>query len=219
MNRMIWIFLLSANVAIAGVLTNSTSSNGTSKSSIEVPTQNSHENLQSNVTVEYFLPKTLKDWIDLMQGVSVIIASIIALFGINAWRKEFVGKRRMDLAEEVLTLFYQAKDVIRWMRHPASLPIESATRKPESTETPEQRGIKDLAYVFSKRYEQHSELFSRIHALRYRAMIQLCRDASVPFDELKSILDDLFTDLHMWVMLSGVDSSRYLFLFFLFCSK
>ncbi len=190
MNWMIAIFLLSANFATAQVLTNP-------------PAR--PEGLQNGAAATY----GLKDWIDLIQGASVIIASGVAIWGINAWRREFVGKRRIELAEEVLALFYQAKDVVGWMRHPASLAAESATRKPQSAETSEQRGLKDSAYVFSKRYSQDSELFSRIHALRYRFMAQFGKNASIPFDELKSVLDDLFTALDMWVMLSGVDVSRH----------
>ena len=145
---------------------------------------------------------TLKDWIDIIQTVSVLAASLTAIYGIQAWRREFVGKRRIELAEEVLALFYQAKDVLAWMRLPLRLTTESSTRKPESAETPEQEEINNVAYVFSKRYDEHSELFSRIRSLRYRFMAQFGRDASVPFDELKSIVDRLHSNLNSWSMAS-----------------
>lgn len=145
---------------------------------------------------------TLKDWIDIIQTVSVLAASLTAFYGIQAWRREFVGKRRIELAEEVLALFYQAKDVIAWMRFPLSHTTESSTRKPESAETPELEEINNAAYVFSNRYDKHSELFSRIHALRYRFMAQFGRDASVPFDELRSIVDRLHSNLNSWSMAS-----------------
>lgn len=67
---------------------------------------------------------------------------------------------------------------------------------------PEQEEINDVAYVFSKRYDEHSELFGRIRALRYRFMAQFGRNASVPFDELTSILGQLQSDLSSWVMAS-----------------
>ena len=143
------------------------------------------------------------------QAASVFVASLIAICGIEAWRKEFVGKRRIELAEEVLALFYQAKDVIGWIRFPTSFVAESATRKPESDETSTEKGINDQAYIFYKRLEQYSELFSRIHALRYRFMAQFGRNTSVPFEELKSILDDLQSDLDSWIMLSRVDTRRH----------
>lgn len=66
-----------------------------------------------------------------------------------------------------------------------------------------------MAYAFSKRRDEHSELFSRIRALRYRFMAQFGKDASAPFTELKSILDGLHSDLRFWVGLSLVDTSKY----------
>jgi hypothetical protein len=150
----------------------------------------------------YYRNMTLKDWINIAQIVSVLIASLVAIFGIQAWRREFVGKRRIELAEEVLALFYQAKDVIGWIRFPFCFTTESSTRKSESVETPGQKEINDVAYVLSKRYDEHSELFSRIRSFRYRFMAQFGRNASVPFDELKSILDQLQSDLNSWVMAS-----------------
>jgi len=42
----------------------------------------------------------LKDWADVAQSASIIVASVVAIYGIDAWRREFVGKRRMELAEE-----------------------------------------------------------------------------------------------------------------------
>jgi hypothetical protein len=35
---------------------------------------------------------SLKDWADFLQSVAVIIASGVAIYGITAWRVEFVGK-------------------------------------------------------------------------------------------------------------------------------
>lgn len=144
-----------------------------------------------------------------MDTASVFVASCVAIYGIEAWRREFVGKRRIELAEEVLSLFYQAKDVIGWMRFPSGPIGESATRKSESVETPEQKEIRDAVYVISKRYNEHSELFSRIRALRYRFMAQFGKVASVPFDDLKSILDDIIVAADLWVMLSQVNTSRH----------
>jgi hypothetical protein len=96
----------------------------------------------------------LKDWAEIAQSTSVILASLFAIYGIDAWRREYVGKRRIELAEEVLALFYQA-------------------------------------YVLIERYNRHIEVFSRIHALRYRFMAQFGTDSSAPFDELNRVINEL----------------------------
>jgi hypothetical protein len=156
-----------------------------------------------------FWPATFKDWIDALQSVAVIAASAVALWGINSWRREFVGKRRMELAEEVLALFYQAKEVIAFMRFPAGYASESSSRNPQPDETPEQKGIRDDAFVTVERYNKHSDVFSRIHTLRYRFMAQFGKDATAPFDKLKSIIDQLFVAARQWVMLSEVSEKNF----------
>jgi hypothetical protein len=79
--------------------------------------------------INYYRNMTFKDWIDIAQIVSVLVASLVAIRGIQAWRREFVGKRRIELAEEVLALFYQAKDAIGWIRFSLCCTTESSTRK------------------------------------------------------------------------------------------
>ncbi len=49
---------------------------------------------------------------DVITAVSVAIAALAFVVGVNAWRREFVGKRRIELAENVLALFYEAQDAI-----------------------------------------------------------------------------------------------------------
>ncbi len=60
------------------------------------------------------------NWVEVVQAVAVIVASVVAIFGINAWKREYVGKRRMELAEEVLAMFYEVRDVMHDIRAPFS---------------------------------------------------------------------------------------------------
>ncbi len=132
------------------------------------------------------------DWTSVIQNASVTIASLAAIFGIDAWRREHVGKRRMELAEEVLALFYQARDVIHAMRSPFGFGGEGTTRKADSNESPEDKEALDQAYVVVERYNKHLELFSRIHALRYRFMAQIGTTESKPFDDLSKVINEIF---------------------------
>lgn len=133
----------------------------------------------------------LNDWADIAQSASVVIASLVAIYSIDAWRREFVGKRRMELAEEVLALFYQARDIIESIRNPGGFGGEGQTRKPGPRETPEDKKALDGAYVLVERYNQHLEMFSRIHALRYRFIAQFGLAAVKPFDDLNGVVTDL----------------------------
>ena len=134
----------------------------------------------------------LKDWSDaihIIQSCAVIGASFVAIYGINAWRVEFVGKRRIELAEEVLVLFYQARDAIASMRNPMGYIGEGETRKPGPNETSEQKDDLNQAFVLIERYNKHIDAFSRLHALRYRFILQFGADASKPFDDLNRLVN------------------------------
>jgi hypothetical protein len=201
--RFVCALLLFVNVAVAQQPNTTIASNTTS---IAGPANKAGGESQPNTAqvTEEFWPKTLKDWIELVQGVSVIVASIAAFFGIKAWHEEFVGKRKLELAEEALALFYQANDVIAFMRFPAGFADERSSRKLEAVETPKQKQIRDDAYVTFERYNLNREIFSRIQALRYRFMAQFGKDSASPFCRLKSVLDALLGAARQWVMLSEI---------------
>jgi len=133
------------------------------------------------------------DFIKILSDISIILASFVAIYGITAWKREFVGKRRIELAEDTLVLFYEAQDVIRVVRSPLGFGGEGTTRKPQEDETPTQKSARDSAYVVFERFEPHQELFSKLHAMRYRFMAQIGREAANPFDDLRKIRLEIFS--------------------------
>ena len=106
-----------------------------------------------------------------LESISIILAAWAVIIGISAWRREFIGKRRIELAEDTLTLFYQTIDVIDAIRNPFAYADEGTTRKQSEKETPEEKEIYDKAFVVIERFNKNIELFNKLHALRYRFMV------------------------------------------------
>ncbi|KAA0232176.1 MAG: hypothetical protein EDM74_13725 [Armatimonadetes bacterium] len=127
-----------------------------------------------------------------IECAAIVFASMVAAFGIDAWRREHVGKRRLELAEEALTLFYQARDVITMIRSPMGYMGEGSTRKSDPSESPEVKEALDKAYVAIERYNEHVELFGKIRALKYRFMAQFGVDESKSFDEMDGVINEIF---------------------------
>ena len=138
-----------------------------------------------------------KDFLDVLGSIAVIIASGAAIWGIDSWRKELKGKKEHDLAEEVLALFYQAKDNIATIRSPFGSTGEGKTRKSSKKESEEQKQALDNAYVVYERYERYREAFNRIHATRYRFMALFGKDKVKPFVELSNIVQEIFMAANM----------------------
>ena len=120
----------------------------------------------------------------IIESISLIIASITAIIGISAWRRELKGKKEYDLAEETLYLFYESRDRIRAIRNLFSLAVGVKTENVFPGKT--QRDL--LMDIYSK----HHEVFNKLHTLRYRFMVLFGADKVKPFDDIQSIINDLF---------------------------
>jgi hypothetical protein len=128
---------------------------------------------------------------EFLKDISIIVASCTAIYGIGSWRREYVGKKRTELAEEVLCLFYEARDAVRHIRSPFSYPGEGSSRKSDENETPEQKKAYDRAYVLFERYNTHNELFNKMHSMRYRFMAQFGTKAGKPFEDFRHVLNKM----------------------------
>jgi hypothetical protein len=131
------------------------------------------------------------DYSELIKNISLTLASLTAVYGIDQWRREHRGKRQAELAEDTLTLFYEAQDAIHHIRNIFSFGGEGSSRKPGENETPEEKDAYDKAYVVFERFNTHIELFNKIHATRYRFMAQFGVEAAQPFDDLRKIVNEI----------------------------
>ena len=74
-----------------------------------------------------------------LKNISLIIASGTVIFGINAWRREFIGRRKIELAEETLVLFFEARDVVSWIRSPMGFAGEGKQERPKKMKPQKER--------------------------------------------------------------------------------
>lgn len=111
-----------------------------------------------------------KDVVDIVESCAVIIAAVVAVVGIDAWRREHVGKRRIELAEEVLAMFYEVRMLVDAIRSRYIHAGEGATRQAVGTETPDEKRRRDLANVVNERFERHRPKFAKLSSARFRFM-------------------------------------------------
>ncbi len=123
--------------------------------------------------------------------LATFVAILTAIYGINAWRREHIGKRRIELAEDTLAAFYEAADAIGAIRHPFSYSSETEDVERGENESDAQFQARKNAYVVFKRYNDRSELFNRLHAMRYRFMAIIGKDEAAPFINLNKITHEV----------------------------
>lgn len=129
--------------------------------------------------------------LEIISTVAIVIASVVAILGINAWRKEFHGKRKIELAEEVLTLFYEARDAISAIRSPFGFQGEGSTRKPQEAETQQEKQARDRAYIVYERFDKRKEVFNKLYSKRYQFMARFGTDKIQPFEDLRHIVIEI----------------------------
>ncbi|MEL7124132.1 MAG: hypothetical protein AAFO07_32150, partial [Bacteroidota bacterium] len=110
--------------------------------------------------------------------------SAVAIYGINSWRREAKWKRKYELAEEALALFYEVQDAISTIRSPLGHTSEGKTRKRRENESERDSEILDRAYVVRERFEKNKDPFFKLKALKYRFVALFGKGAEVYFNDI-----------------------------------
>jgi hypothetical protein len=126
-----------------------------------------------------------------IEAVAVCIASIAAVWGIKAWRKETVGKRKIELAEETIEKFHAAKDWIQLARHPFAPAGAGRTRPQAEDEDSSLKARADALYVAAERLTQKAELFSRLGTLRYLMHAYFGDEVDPPFRTMVEVHNEV----------------------------
>ena len=154
------------------------------------------------------------------QAVSVLGACWAIISGIGAWKREFIGKRQIELAEQVLAKFFEIRDAITFIRNPFSDKGEGSTRQRGDHETPEQTQLLDRGYIVIERYGQKEAAFAEFNTLKYRFMASFGVQTEEIFTETNLMMNSIFTSArmlahHYWqhqgrVQMEGDEFQRHL---------
>ena len=113
---------------------------------------------------------------DAITAFSAAIAAISFVYGISAWKRKFVGKRRIELAEIVLTKFYEAAEVIRAIRSPFHWREEGKSRQAQRTK----RGSRLKRWIEPTFYSSdiisiinYSPAYNRSNSVTWRSLANL----------------------------------------------
>ena len=131
--------------------------------------------------------------VPLVQASMVLVTGFIAVRGLNTWRAQLIGKRKAELAEEVLTGFYQARDVFVWARSRGLFGSEGESRNATAGESEAVRKARNLYFVPIERLVREKELFAKLHALRYAFGAYFGAATAKPFETLADVHSQIMT--------------------------
>ena len=130
-------------------------------------------------------------WIEVLKALPSMVTAgaavgtfFIALQGLQKWRQETVGKRKMELAEEVIADFYEARDIIKAARSRGRFSHEGTTRPKGRGESEEDTETLNAYYAVVERLSNKGEFFARLAARRYRFIAFFGKQEAAPFQQL-----------------------------------
>ena len=123
-------------------------------------------------------------------AVSVVIAALSFVYGVSAWRREFVGKRRIELAEEVLALAYEIEEIIGSIRN-------RLVYVPQSNDSGEKDQARSLADSIMERICSSQERFATFQSYKYRFNAMFGDDIDLSFCEIMHVRNIIATSVEM----------------------
>jgi hypothetical protein len=145
-------------------------------------------------------------WIEFAKAIPSVVTATTAVVGVsiaarglNKWRTETIGKRKAELAEEVLADFYQARDILNAARSPGSFGHEGTTRTKSDWESEDDTRTLNAYFATAERLNNKSEFFAQFYARRYRFVAHFGLAAGAPYGEFNSIYAEIITAVRMLI--------------------
>jgi hypothetical protein len=110
---------------------------------------------------------------------------------LTKWHDETVGKRRIELAEEVLADFYQARDIIKAARSPFGYSHEGLSRQKGENETEEDTRVLNSYFAATERLASKADFFAETWARRYRFSAVFGSEAAGAYDDLFEVRNEI----------------------------
>jgi hypothetical protein len=143
----------------------------------------------------------------LVQMVVVLITAFVAVRGLSAWRAQMVGKRKVEIAEQVLVNFYAARDVFQWVRTSSFGAGEGESRKPSEPEPDQVRQMRNVYYIPIERLVREKELFAKLNAQRYEFTAYFGKQNITAFQSITNIHNSIIADAQLLVRIAQYDAA------------
>jgi hypothetical protein len=137
---------------------------------------------------------------DLVVAGAAISTATVGWKALNKWRDETVGKRRLEVAEDTLSAFYQIQETI----YDARAPLISAGEMVKEEGVPDEV-VGHTAYGPIRRLRQSFKHVRKLRTKRHRFAALFGREATNPWDEIEAVLNEINTASDMVLMMRHQD--------------
>jgi hypothetical protein len=131
---------------------------------------------------------SIPDWLQgiggMIEAIGVVIAAGAALWGIATWRRQLIGRRKVEIAEEGLVAAYRVREAFDFIRSPVVFEGEGDTRPELEGEDNKTQLARRTAAVPIERINKASEAFAALSKSRLLFKAYFGPDAEKPFNDL-----------------------------------
>lgn len=132
---------------------------------------------------------TVPDWV--IAGAAAL-ATIQGWRSLSAWRREAGGKRRLELAEEILTRVYEVADAVAFVRNPHGRTEENLDRPGRDEEDSRLREYRDMYYPIVRRLKDSRPAFATLAGQRGRTRALFGDDLLDAYSEVIGIHNEVW---------------------------
>ena len=123
----------------------------------------------------------------ILQSVAAVVVAVFAAVGFFLWRREMVGKRKMEVAERTLSLFYQIQDILEWARNPLAYNLDAFENDDAEKRFWKDSWEKDTFDLPVTGVVGANEVFAELKALRYTFISLFGKENERPFLTINTI--------------------------------
>ena len=143
-------------------------------------------------------PAAISAFRDLVVAGAAVSTATVGWKALNKWRDETVGKRRLEVAEETLSAFYQVQETI----YDARAPFIAASEMVKEEGVPDEV-VGNSAYGPIRRLRQSFDHIRDLRTKRHRFAALFGREATKPWDEIEAVLNEINAASEAILMLRG----------------
>jgi len=130
--------------------------------------------------------------IDIIQLVAIISACWAIISGVGAWKREYIGKRKIEIAETALAAFFEVRDAITYIRNPLTAIGEGNSREKSELETADETRMLNQGYIVVERYNTKTYVFNKFYTIKYRFMAAFGKETDKLFNDTSRTVNKIF---------------------------
>lgn len=140
------------------------------------------------------------------QATAIGVTAYFASKSLNVWRRQLLGKRRIEVAEEVLVATYRVQSAINWIRNSGSFGNEGGSRPRGPSEPDEMTATRDAYFIpFERMRNQDGEL-AQFQKVKVLAQVYFGPAAVSPFEAVIKSVNQVAIAARM--LISSVEQRR-----------